>query len=87
VAAAAVDVHAATGRELSGLRVVVRDVPVVRLVILEHDQDVVAPLGYVGDTIENSHDPLNRLVDKRERCFGNVALQVGQKDGRAFYAH
>lgn len=86
MAATCVDVHAAASRELTCLWVEVSDVPVVGVVIVEDDEDVVAPLGYMGDTIKNAHDPLQRLVDKRERGFGNVLFQCGQKQGGAMLA-
>ena len=79
MATTCVDVHTAASRELTCIRVIVSDVPVVSVVIVENDEDVVTPLGYMCDTIENAHDSLKRLVDKRERGFGNVLFQCGEK--------
>jgi hypothetical protein len=70
MAATCIDVHAAASGELTYLRIVVSDVPVVGVVIVEDNEDVVTPLWHMGNAIENVHDSLKRFVDERERGFG-----------------
>lgn len=74
VAATCVDIHASASRELTGFGVVVGDVLVVRVVVVEHDKNVVAPLRYMGNTIKDAYDSLKRLVDERKRGLGDVPL-------------
>ena len=75
VATAPIDVHAAAGGELSVLWVVVRDIPVVGLVFVEDDQDIVAPLGRRSNPVQHADDSLHRLVDEGKRRIGNVDRQ------------
>lgn len=75
VAAPLVDEHAPTARELPGLGVVVGHVPVVRVVLVEHHEDVVAPRRHLGDAIEDAHDPPARLRDELDGGPGHVGLQ------------
>jgi len=81
VAASGIDVHAAASGELTSLWIIVGDIPVVGIVIVKHDQDVVTPLWHMGNAIEDTHNPLKCGVDERDRGLGNVVLQCREKYG------
>ena len=80
VAAARIEMHAAARRELA-LGVVVGDVAVVAVLVVEDDQDVLAPLRRLRHAVEHADDPLQGLAHEAECGAGDVRRQGREQQG------
>ena len=49
VTTACIDVHAAAGREFPGHRIAVGDVPIVGVIVVEHDEETIRTADYLVD--------------------------------------
>src|SRR6266571_3814757 len=77
--AALVDAHAATAREFACVWVVMRNVAVIALVVIKHDEGVLAPRRHLRDAFQHHADAPSRPAHEIDRRFRKRGLQARQQ--------